>query len=245
MARPPFQASRQLKPLLAIVGSVIILVHFGLVGVRALATPSGPWPGPEGMGMMPPPLFAQVMDEETARPYLRVLQLAQSHASSGPAVPGVFLEISLKDEGGQEQKLLRFPDPEANAAMRYRQELLARQLVPDQPLAPLPGEYVPAPGQPVRTVPIWDIESDGRLRLRETPEHLIPRNRPVFGPSAWSLLLVRSYARYLCRTQGAASVEVIRHSRDAIAANAFLMDEPPPPAAFQDLVASYGSFTGD
>jgi hypothetical protein len=244
MARPRLQASRPFEPFLTVLGSVILLVHFGLVGMHALATPSGPWPGPDGMSMTPPPLFAQALDEQVARPYLQVVQLARDQAGSQAAVPGVFLELSLRDEGGQLLKTLRFPDPEANAAARYRQQLLAQQLVPDQPIAPLPGEFVPAPGQKVRTLPIWDMEGEGRLRLKEFPEHLIPRNRPVFGPSPWSLLLVRSYARYLCRAQGAASVEVIRHSREAVAATAFLM-EGPPPAAFQDLVANYGSFAGD
>jgi hypothetical protein len=234
----------QSRPLLMWIGSMLIVLHFGLFALRALATPSGPWPGPEGMSMMPPPLFAQLVDEKAARPYLQLVQLVHNQASSGPAAPGVFLEISLKDDRGQLLKTFRFPDPEAHAGLRYRQELLARQLVPDRPIAPLPGEFVPAPGQQVRTVPIWDMEGSGRLRLQEIPEHLIPRNRPVFGPSPWSLLLVRSYARYLCRTQGAASVEVIRHSRDAVAATAFLMGEPPP-VAFQDLVASYGSFPRD
>ena len=93
-------------------------------------------------------------------------------------------------------------------------------------------------------VPIWDIAEDQALRLRRVPEHLIPRNHQVYGPTEWSLVLVQSYARYLCRKHGAASAEVVRHSRESLSPTALLMDSPPP-AAFTDLIASYGDISSE
>jgi hypothetical protein len=89
-------------------------------------------------------------------------------------------------------------------------------------------------------VTIWDGEQP--LRLRLVHEHLIPRNRPVYGPTEWSLVLVHSYARYLCRKHGAASAEVVRHSRESIPPSVFFAGNPPP-MAFRDLLASYGDLS--
>jgi hypothetical protein len=65
------------------------------------------------------------------------------------------------------------------------------------------------------------------------------RGSPVFRPSEWSLVLARSYARHLCRTHGAASAEIIRHTRDPIYP-VVLFEREPAADAFQDLVASFG-----
>ena len=43
-----------------------------------------------------------------------------------------------------------------------------------------------------------------------------PPQEFVGGPSPWSLLLARSYARHLCRLHGAHSAELTRHSRQPV-----------------------------
>src|SRR5438309_5770929 len=50
------------NPLIA-VASLAILFHFGAVIVHALAAPSGPWPGPDGISMAGPPSFTRALDE--------------------------------------------------------------------------------------------------------------------------------------------------------------------------------------
>jgi hypothetical protein len=91
-------------------------------------------------------------------------------------------------------------------------------------------------------VPIW--EGQQSLRLNRVPEHLVPRNRPVYRPTEWSLVLARSYARFLCRTNGAAYAEIIRHSREILPPTAFMRGEPQD-SAFTDLLANYGDLSGE
>lgn len=233
-------------PFLVVAGSVAILFHLGAVILHALAAPSGPWPNPEGMGMAEPPVFTQSLDKSLLQGYLKPLKLTHNYHFSGnrPITPGVYVEAKLKDAKGEVVDTLRFPDPKANAWVRYLQGVFAQGLVPDQPIAPPQGEAVPAPHQQVRTVPIWDLAGDQGLQLRRVPEHLVPRNRQVYGPTEWSLVLVRSYARYLGREHGAASVELVRHSRESIHPTAFLTGGPPP-MAFTDLIASYGDISSE
>jgi hypothetical protein len=78
-----------------------------------------------------------------------------------------------------------------------------------------------------------------RLRLKSVPQHLAPRDRSVFRPSEWSLLLARSYARHLCRAHGAASAEIVRHTREAIPPAVLFFDDAPP-EAFEELVSTFG-----
>jgi hypothetical protein len=210
--------------------------------MNVLAAPSGPWPEREGMGMAPPPVFAESISEPFTQAYLKPIRLAQNRQVAGnrPSNPGVYLEIRLKD--GKET--LRFPDPEAKPWLRDWQQRFVQGLVPDQPVAPPQGEFVPAPGQQVRTVPIWDLAPGGSLRLKRVPEHLIPRNREVFGPTEWSLVLVQSLGRHFCREHGSASVEILRHSRDPLSA-AMLTSGGSPPAAFNDLIANFGEIRGE
>ncbi|HLN31777.1 MAG TPA: hypothetical protein VK395_28820, partial [Gemmataceae bacterium] len=156
-----------------------------------------------------------------------------------PAMSVATLEVRLKDNDGKELATLKFPDAKANFWVQHRQSLLARALAEDQPVQPLTGEFIPAPGRQVSSVQIWDGKQD--LQLRTVPEHLIPRERPVFRPSEWSLLLARSYARFLCRTQGAASAEVIRHTRESLSPMVWRGFNPPPEST-EDLVANFGDF---
>jgi hypothetical protein len=246
MAQLRSPTSDSTHPFVITVASLAILFHLGAVIVHVLAAPSGPWPGPDGPNMAGPPSFTQAVDESVVQGYLKPLKLTHNYHFWGnrPSIPGVFLELRLKDAQGELQTTLRFPDPKANSWVRHLQALFAQGLVPDQPIAPPQGEAIPAPHQQVRTVPIWDIASDQSLRLRRVPEHLIPRNRPVYGPTEWSVVLVHSYARYLCRTHGAASAEVVRHSRESLSPTVLLAGNPPP-MAFTDLIANYGDLSGE
>jgi hypothetical protein len=229
-----------------IAASVAIVVHFALVGVRTLANPSGPWPSRDGMEVAPAPRFAEELNQRVAQPYVRLLRLPDgSHpAGRGPARVGVFVEVQLRDGEGKLVTTVRLPDPQANAWVRSRQQLLAQEFVPDMPVTPRPGEAVPAPNQTVRKVAIWEMSSGRALQLQSTPEHLVPRNRPVYAPSEWSQVLARAYGRYLCRAHGAASAEVIRHSREAVPPGALESGESPPDT-FEDLIANYGKIGAD
>ena len=90
------------------------------------------------------------------------------------------------------------------------------------------------------TVTIWEpSDAGGVLRLRTVAERDIPANRPVERPSELSLVLARSYMRYLCRKHGAASAELIRHTRPAILSGIVFVD-PLPPDTFEDLACSFG-----
>jgi hypothetical protein len=79
------------------------------------------------------------------------------------------------------------------------------------------------------------------LSVRTVPEHLLPRDRQVFRPSEWSLLLAQSYGRHLCRAHGAASVEIIRRTREAIPPAVLNLPEPPA-ELFETLSANFGEF---
>jgi hypothetical protein len=244
MAHLRYRTAGQVPALAIVIGSLAIAFHLGAVIVHALAAPSGPWPTVDGPSMAGPPSFTQSIDESLAPAYLKLLKLTNNYHFAGnrPAVPGVFLEVKLKNAAGEPLKTLHLPDPDANAWVQYLQTVFIQGLVPDQPIAPPQGEVVPAPNQQPRMVRIW--EGNQSLRLSQVPEHLIPRNRPVYGPTEWSLVLVHSCVRYLCRTYGAASAEVIRHSRDVIPPGVLSMG-PPPPMALADLIASYGDISGD
>src|SRR5438132_8300030 len=115
------RASDSISPILILVGSLAILAHFGAVTVRALAAPSGLWPGPEGPTMAPPPSFAQSLDEQVAQRYLKLVRLTHNyHFSGNRPAPGVYVEIRLKDKQKQPLMTLRFPDPDAHAWIRHQ-----------------------------------------------------------------------------------------------------------------------------
>jgi hypothetical protein len=77
-----------------------------------------------------------------------------------------------------------------------------------------------------------------QLRLQEIPQHLVPRTRSVMRPSEWTVLLARSYARHLCREYGAATAEILRHTREPI--SPAILFESESGATFDELVASFG-----
>jgi hypothetical protein len=243
--RPPDSGALPPRWLL-LVGSVAILLHLTAVAVVALDAPSGPWPTPFGTSTALAPQFARSGAEAAAPLYARTLKLANGYrpATNRPATPNAFFEVRLKDEQGQVLTTLKFPDDNANFWVRHRQNLLARALADDQQLEAVGGERVAAPGHKAPSLPIWELDGPRRLRMRDLPDHLLrdvisQRGGPVFRPSEWSLVLARSYARFLCRAHGAASAEIIRHTRDPIYP-VVLFEGEPAADAFQDLIATFG-----
>jgi hypothetical protein len=241
MSQPVPDPAEGIPRWIVVSGSLVIAFHLLAVASGALAAPSGPWPNAEGGGLFTPPQFAFSVREHLTDWYLGLVRMTHNYhfSSNRPAAPGVFFEARLRDAAGQEVAALRFPDPAANPWVRHRQALLAKWLADDQPVPPPAGEVIAAPGQTPPAVVIWDLAGPHRLRLRAVPQHLVPRDRPVFRPSEWSLVLARSYARHLCRAHGTASAEIVRHTREAIPPAVLFFDDVPA-ESFEELVASFG-----
>jgi hypothetical protein len=222
------------------IGGGFIALHLFAVLILALAAPSGPWLTPFGSSLAEGPAFAEGIGRVAAR-YLGPLKLAHNFHFTGnrPAAPGVYFEVRLRDAAGKHLRTVRVPEEGANFWVRHRQVLLAQALVDDQPVQPRAGELVAAPNKAVESVPIWDLDGERKLRLRPVAEHLIPRDRPVARPSGWSVVLARSYVRYLCRQNGAAGGELVRHTREAVLP-AVMFDDDTPAGAFEELVANFG-----
>lgn len=237
---------------LLLAASAIIVAHLIAVGVVALAAPSGPWPSLSGgMEMGPPPSFASGL-RQWALPYLKALSLTHNYRfpTNRPAFPQLSLEFELKDEQGNPLKdqrggelVISIPDKTANAWVRHRQELLARWIGNDMPVTPPMSETIAAPGQHVPDVSFWEMTPSGRLTLVSRPQHLVPRDRPVMGPSPVSLLLVRSYVRHLCRTYGGVKAQVLRHHQDPIPPAVLFTNENVPAEAFDPMTTDFGEFT--
>lgn len=187
----------------------------------------------------PPQLAFDLVDK--VRPYLEAVKMTNNYhfPTNRPGRPGAYFVARLKDASGQVVATLQLPDDRANFWVRHRQSLLAFQLADDQPIPPPGSEVIAAPLQEVPTITIWDMAENRKLKLSSVPQHLVPRDRPVSRPSDWSLLLVRSYARHLCRTHGAASAEIVRHTRESIPPFV-LFSENMPAGAFDELVSSFG-----
>jgi len=230
----------------------VILVHLFILGAIVLAAPSGPWPAPNGSGMMASgPPFAQNINEVTAPNYLRPLKMNHNYHFQSNRVTGyaVRLEVQLRDPEGNHLQTIMLPDPNASPSIQHRHSLMLEGLVPDQPVEAPTGETIAAPGQEAKTVLIWDRVGERELLLKRIPEHLlrdqIMRNGGVMRPSEWSLVLVRSYARHLCREHGAASAVAIRRTREPIHPDilntpAIRNMEDPPAEMFAELLSNYG-----
>ncbi len=251
--QPSVSPTASAPPLwLVLVGSAVILFHLTAITLPVLDMKSGPWPG----GVADAPAFAHSASDLAA--VHGELHIAHSYdfVSNRPSdLPGVQFEVRLKDADGKVFNTLRFPDPNANRWVRQRQEILARNLAPDKPLAGPGAELLPAPGQKVPTVSYWalpeEIDSKSsapapgepmRLRLHTVDYNLVPRKRQLMQPTDWALVLEHSYARYLCRKYGAASAEVVRHTREPVTP-AVLFGNDPPPNLLEELIASFGEVT--
>lgn len=228
---------------LVILASIPIVYHLASVTLCALAAPSGPWPSNEGMSMAMPPPAAQYAHEQIGLTYLRTVKLTHNYhfISNRGGMPDAYLEIRLENEAGELVKSVRLPDPEAPALVRKRQALLVRWLTDDQPVMPPASEKIYAPGTEPPRLPIWDFSEERRLIMREVSELEIPRNRgPVFRPTDWSLIIVRSLARHYCRQHGAAQAQVIRHSREATPPSILLQPQTQRLEVPETLVSDYG-----
>src|SRR5262249_53544807 len=109
----------------------------------------------------------------------------------------------------------------------------------DVPVGAPPGEVIAAPRQSPPSVDIWESVDGKVFKIKTIPEHLIPRDHPVYRPNDWARLLARSYARYLCRAHGAASVEGIRHRKEVIFPGVLLFEDGPP-GGQEEMIASFG-----
>jgi len=225
------------------VGSAVIVFHFFALLIVVLAVPSGPWPSPFGPpDTQEPPVFAQEISDWTTLNYLQPLQLASSYhfESNRPDLDSVYFEARLRDAQGDVMQTIKFPQDQANFWVRNRQVLLAQKLGIDNPVRLPRGETIPAPGKEPPKVTIWDSPgAEPHMQLRQIPMHLVRQDRPVFGPSPFSLQLARSYAHYLCQHYGAKSAELIRHSRRPVYPT-LMFEREPPPDAFEEIVCSFG-----
>jgi hypothetical protein len=188
------------------------------------------------------PKFAEKLDEAATTAYLQPLHMTHNYHFIGNRVdsPGVAFEVRLKDANGQTIKLLKFPSQGANPWVRQRHAMLAQQLGDDEPVQPPPGEVIPAPGEKMRKKTVWEPSGDD-LQMREIDENLVPKNRPVYGPRAWSMIVARSYMRHLCREYGAASAELMRLSRQPIMPEMLFVPEPPEDT-FKTLTSHFGEY---
>jgi hypothetical protein len=184
--------------------------------------------------------------------YLRVAH-SYSFVSNRPAdIPGVRFEAVLRDKDGNVTDTLQFPDPSANPWVRHRQELLATLLAPDLPAEKPASDIIAPPGQKPAMVDIWALPGEDftasagppnapadrkmALHLERVPQFRL-RYRDYWRPTELSVVLAHSYARYLCRTTGAASAEIVRHSREPVAPEVLFGRDA---VDLTETVASYG-----
>ncbi len=237
--RPP--TVRPLPLWMILLGSGFAGLHLLIIAAHSLAERSGPWPLPTGaVAYADPPRFAWEISELARPHYLAYLKMTHNYhfRTNLVAQPGVYLEARLKDENGKVVRTLRIPEEGVNPWVRHRQELLAFALAGDEPYQNRAGEAIAAPGRQAATVTYWAPGDKGMLKLVTQPEHLVPRDPPVMRPNQWSMLMARSYQRYLCREHDVAAVELIRHSKDPVYPMYLLF--PPPPNAFNELICTFG-----
>jgi hypothetical protein len=227
--------------------SVLIILHLLAVGCGVLSARSGPWlvPPPVGASPAEPPKFAEAIHRLSGPTYLQHIKLAHTYhyASNRPGQPAVKLEVVLKFADGNTKTII-IPDKDANPWVQHRQTLLLQGLADDGPLPNLGGvELAPEDGK-VATLQYWEAKTpDSPMRLVTRPKNKIPRNTELSRPSDWSLLLVRSYARYLCRVHGAESAEMIRRTRMPLQPSEMYRKEQPDQEPNPELIASFGEFS--
>ncbi len=239
-------SSRLAKPLpraVVVIGSVLIGVHFLAIGAYVLAAPNGPWPTRFGDSTAEGPFFAVQLNDLFYPRYLQPLRLTHNYHFMGdhPLVSAVYFEAKVKDADGVVRKTVKFPQETSNLWLQHRYRLLALGLGNDQTVQPPRGEVIPAPGQHMQKIKIWDNTDPALWKLKDVPEHLIPKDHPVARPSEWSLVLAQSYRRFLLKKYNAAAVELVRHSKDQVMPGYMFMPEAPP-GTFDELVCSFGEY---
>lgn len=226
-------------------GSGLIAFHLLALIILVLSAQSGPWPSPFGTSPAVGPLFADRIAAYTTRYYLQPLQLTHNYHFLGnrTEMPDVFFEVRLQDESGNTITTVSIPAPRTNPWLRFRHHLLAQALAGDEPMEAPRGEMIPAPGQQMQKIKIWDsAPGSNRMEIRAVPLHLVPKDHPVFRPSDWSLILARSYQRYLCRQHGAAKAELTRHSRQPLVPSLMFMPDFPP-GTFDTLNSTFEGYS--
>jgi hypothetical protein len=232
---------RPLPGWLVLAGSAFVAFHLFAIGILVLSAQSGPWVTPFGVpSPAVGPMFAARINNVTYPYYLQPLQMTHNYHFLGnrPEATGISFEIRLKDDKGRLVDTYRFPSPKDNAWLRQRHLLMAAHLGDDQLVQAPNTELVPAPGQKMPTEKIWEQTGPTSGTLREVQTHLIPKNQPVYKPRDWSLILVRSYARHLCREHGAASAEIVRYSRQPVMPGLMMIPEDRVPPNTWDTLAS-------
>jgi hypothetical protein len=232
-----------------IVVSVFIVFHFSSVVVRVLATQSGPWASMDG-GAMPamPPRFAWKAYQSLPGQYLHALQMPYDYhfVTDQTRRIGVYLEARLKDQDGKEIARLKFPDENASSWVRHRQQLLMDKLTDDVPVQVPMTERVAAPGQQTPMVTIWENYERNKMRLKTQPlNDLITNSRqqgPVFQPSDLTWIYARAFARYVCRTHGAAKVEIVRVHQNPIQPEV-LFNQDVPSEMFDPNYSTFGELS--
>lgn len=245
---PPATPRKPLPGWLALVVSLVVALHLFAIVIHALAANSGPWPTQfEIASPAEPPKFAEIIDNNLTLPwYLSPLRMTHNYHfnSNQTEAYAVYFEVRLKDANGKVIATLKYPEEGENAWVRHRQQLLAQSLFGDSPAQPPMVERLNPP-----KVPIWmPVEAESNQQkatyvLERIQEHKIPRDRPMFRPTEWSLAVAKSYVRYLCRHHGAVSGELIRHSREPVPA----VPNPQviaalPPDTFVEMVANFGEY---
>jgi hypothetical protein len=100
----------------------------------------------------------------------------------------------------------------------------------------------PRAGAGLQTTP--QRHADRTLRLQKVSELDLAGNRPYMRPSEWSMILARSYIRYLCREHDAVSGELLRRHRNSIQP-AVLFTPPQTPLSpnpFEEQISSFGEY---
>jgi hypothetical protein len=240
----PSASPRPLPAWLKMLASVFVLGHLSILGLRVLASQSGPWPTPYGSFQADPPMFAQSITSAALPAYLQPLQMTHNYhfeANKTPPV-AVYFEVHLKDSLGTVVKTLKFPNEKANFWVRHRQEQLALWLAADEPLQPRGSEKIAAPRQKADEVEFWEMTEPGTLRLKRLPEHLAPRDQAAIRPTERAKMLAASYLRYLCREYGAESAELVRCHRDTIMPIVLFMPEPPSDEGRMTVKSHFGEY---
>jgi hypothetical protein len=231
---------------LLIVASALISFHLLSLGVCVLASISGPWPTfEEGSAPAPPPRFAHLLYKSLPGDYLQAVQLTNNYHfdTDRTARTGIYLEARLKDSNGREFARVKYPEDGVNFWVRHRQQLLMDKIGGDEAVVPPQTERVAAPNRPVEMVTIWDEYENRKMRLKSIDlNSLIGSTRPAQKPSDWAMAYVRSYARHLCRTHGAASVEIIRHFQEPITVDVLTEGDNIPAGAFDEYISNFGEF---
>jgi hypothetical protein len=241
MTPQPRQSPKELPVWAIRLGSLVVGLHFLAIGTLVLSAESGPWATRFGDSPALGPSFARKINDACAF-YLEPLRLTDNHAAGNRLLASaVFFEARLKDAQGVVFDTVQFPGGGGNFWLRHRYKLLALGLGSDIPVQAPRGEVIAGPGKKMPTMTYWDNSDPKLWKLKTEDEHLVPKDRPVFRPSEWSLLLARSYQRYLSRQYNAAAVELVRHSKDQVMPG-FMFGEGPPPGTFDELVCSFGEY---